>query len=57
MSLFSSKELSGKETPEDRCQRCNARPLLIYRMIDPLSGKTVRMFECKCGERILSDDR
>ena len=45
-------KLSGKETCEDRrCERCDAQPRLVREMLDSRSGKTVRMFECKCGER------
>jgi hypothetical protein len=41
-----------KETREDRrCTKCDAEPRLIHRMLDPRTGKTIRMFECKCGTR------
>ena len=29
----------------------DARLYLVRRIPDPLSGKTIRMFECKCGSR------
>ena len=56
MNFFSSDKPSGKETREDRrCQRCDAQPRLVRQILDPRTGRSIRMFECKCGERTWSD--
>ena len=48
--------LSGQGTRDDcRCPRCDALPKLIYQMLDSRTGKTVRLLECKCGERMWND--
>lgn len=50
MNYFSSDKMTG--THEDRrCSHCDTQPKLVYQMLDSRSGKTIRMFECKCGER------
>src|ERR1700743_2284092 len=36
------------------CPRCDAMPSLVRQMLDSRTGKTVRMFECECGERVWS---
>jgi hypothetical protein len=56
MKFFSSEKPLGKETREDRrCSRCDAQPRLVLQMLNPRNGNTVRMFECKCGERTWND--
>jgi len=52
-SLSTEKlSLSGQGTRDDcRCPRCDALPKPIYQMLDTRTGKTVRLPECKCGER------
>ena len=56
MNLFRSENPSEKAAlDERRCPRCDAKPKLIYSMLDPLSGRTVRMSECVCGERTWID--
>jgi hypothetical protein len=42
--------LSVKNDEHVRC-RCGAQARLVRKMMDSLTGMTVRMFECKCGER------
>jgi hypothetical protein len=57
MNLFSGDKLSGEESSEDRiCPRCHAQPRLVHRMLDSLTGKTVRSFECACGEKTWIDN-
>jgi hypothetical protein len=54
MNFFSSEKLTGKESREEgRCMKCDAQ--LVRRILDPLSGKTINMFESKCGRRTWSD--
>jgi hypothetical protein len=44
--------LSGQKTRGDRrCPCYDALPKLIGQMLDTRAGKTVRLLECKCGER------
>jgi len=55
MNISSGEKRLSKETPEDgRCKKCDAQLYLVRRILDPLSGKTIRMFECKCGSRTWS---
>lgn len=35
-----------------RCPTCAAFPRLLHSMLDPRRGKTVRLYECRCGERV-----
>ena len=37
------------------CPRCEAKPSLVRQILDPRTGKTVRMFECKCGKHNWSE--
>jgi formate dehydrogenase maturation protein FdhE len=37
------------------CPACAAVPRLINAFLDPARGKSVRLFECQCGERIWDD--
>ena len=54
MTFVSSDKLTVKEIREDcRCKKCDAQLYLVRRILDPLSGKTIRMFECKCGKPYL----
>jgi hypothetical protein len=56
MNYYNGDKLSGKEIREDRrCVKCDAQPLMVLRMLDPRSGRTIRMFECKCGQRTWSE--
>jgi hypothetical protein len=51
-------EHSGSKAREDEdefCPRCATRPRLIIAMLDSRKGKTVYLFECRCGERIWQD--
>src|SRR5690349_11458220 len=38
-----------------RCSRCDAMPSLVRRILDSRTGKTVRIFECKCGKHSWSE--
>jgi len=56
MNFFSTHSPSGDETKEElRCIRCGDRPKIAQIMLDPRKGKTLRMYECRCGERIWDD--
>ena len=57
MNYFSSEKFSGSTTTrEERRCGCNAQPKLVYKMMDPRRGLTVRMFECNCGNKTWTED-
>ena len=56
MNYFSSEKFSGSTTREERRCRCDAQPKLVFKMMDPRRGLTVRMFECNCGNRTWTED-
>ena len=56
MNFFSGEKFSGPKTREERRCKCGAQPRLIHKMMDPKRGLTVRMFECRCGERSWTED-
>jgi len=37
------------------CPSCASNPDLIVSILDTLKGRTVRLFECSCGELIWDD--
>jgi hypothetical protein len=37
---------------EPHCRRCGALVWIVETILDPRSGRAVRMFKCECGERI-----
>ena len=43
--------------PAPPCNVCGAKPALLLKMLNPQSGKTVRMFKCGCGEQTWSEDK
>jgi hypothetical protein len=38
-----------------RCPSCAAFLRFATRFLDPRTGKTMRLYECQCGERIWDD--
>jgi len=42
--------------PVRLCNACGEKPALVRSMLDSLSGRTVRMFKCQCGEKTWTDD-
>jgi hypothetical protein len=38
-----------------RCPACAAFPRLAQSLLDTRKGKTVRLYQCRCGERIWDD--
>ena len=39
------------------CDRCGGVPAIVRTMLNSTTGKTMRMYECTCGERTWSEDR
>jgi hypothetical protein len=56
MNYFSSEKFKGAKAHEDRRCKCGAQPKLCHKMMDPARELTVRVFECKCGERTSTED-
>jgi len=46
----------GTQEEDRRCTNCGARPHLVKTLLDTRYGKSVRMFECKCGKLIWEDE-
>lgn len=47
-----------QQTTEDQrpsCPVCAAFPRLAQSLLDTQKGKTVRLYQCQCGERIWDD--
>lgn len=46
-----------QEQEQHRCPKCGAlaRTTRTTTFLDPRKGKSVRVFECQCGERIWDD--
>lgn len=38
-----------------RCPTCAALPRLTQSILDPRKGRTVRLYQCQCGERVWDD--
>jgi hypothetical protein len=52
MNYIRTDKPFGEKTREEiRCIKCYAQPDLVRRILDPVTGNTVRIFECKCGIR------
>jgi hypothetical protein len=51
MNLVSSATYSDSKAREQPACKCGAQPIIVRKMMDPKTGKTVRMFECQCGAR------
>jgi hypothetical protein len=43
--------------PTRACNECGKRPVQVRSMLDPITGRTVRMFKCECGEQTWSEDK
>ncbi len=43
--------------PVPACNQCGKKPALVRTMLNPRSGRTVRMFKCECGEQTWLEDK
>ena len=48
---------SHDPNPTPVCSHCGQKPPTVMTMLNPISGRTVRMFRCKCGEQTWSEER
>ncbi len=58
MDRIDPRKRLGKEAQDDDtffCPTCASRPRLIISILDSRKGKTVRIFECRCGEIVWDD--
>jgi len=39
------------------CSVCGDKPAILRAMLDSRTGKTIRMFKCKCGDQTWVADR
>jgi hypothetical protein len=42
--------------PARMCNQCGEKPAAVQTILDPTTGRTFRMFKCKCGEQTWSED-
>jgi hypothetical protein len=55
---FKNEALSGIEPgPVRTCNYCGEKPALVLKMLNPISGRTVHMLKCECGEQTWSEDK
>jgi len=55
MELFRAEKVGDIEsTPTRKCRKCN-QTLELVRTILIVTGDIIRLFECKCGERVWED--
>ena len=45
-----------RSQPTRSCECCGEMPYLVRSLLDSNTGKTIRMFECLCGERSWSEE-
>ncbi|WP_298253594.1 hypothetical protein [Bradyrhizobium sp.] len=45
----------AKQESAPRCPACAAFSHLAAKLLDTQNGKTVRLYQCQCGERIWDD--
>jgi hypothetical protein len=50
-------DFATKLLRESRNLKLVQKPRLVAAMLNPVNGRTVRMFRCKCGEQTWSEDR
>lgn len=56
MELFRAKKVGEVESNSIRkCRACDQKLELIRAVLYPGSGNLIRVFECKCGERVWDD--
>lgn len=54
MSAIRSQSEEIEKLPAKLC-RCGRQPELVRTMLSVQTGRHVRMFECRCGERTWDD--
>jgi hypothetical protein len=52
---------SGKPRPQTgvpvrSCNRCGGIPAIVRTMLNSTTGRTIRVYECSCGERTWLED-
>ena len=44
-----------KREYEPRCPACAAFPQLRNQFMEPVTGRTIRLYQCECGQRVWED--
>ncbi|QQO21817.1 hypothetical protein JJB98_18670 [Bradyrhizobium diazoefficiens] len=55
--IIHQRDLPTEQTQDSRlrCPSCAAFPPLTEKFLNPRDGKTVRLYQCDCGEHIWLD--
>jgi hypothetical protein len=48
--------LDSRTQAGSKCWQCGEEARLIVKLTDPWHGRTIRVFECACGEQIWAQD-
>ena len=43
--------------PVRTCNTCGKKPSQVTSMLNSVTGRTVRMFKCECGEQTWTEDK
>jgi|GEM_PF-1742973 len=49
-------DLDSKTQAGSKCWQCGEEARLIVKLTDPWHGRTIRVFECACGEQTWAPD-
>jgi len=52
-----SQQLPSPGPEALKCRRCGRCSCLVQDILDPRTGRTVRLFRCDCGERVWDHDQ
>ena len=48
--------VAANRMPLRSCNRCGGIPAIVRTMLNSTTGRTIRMYECSCGERTWLED-
>jgi hypothetical protein len=48
---------SFNPSPVRPCIICGKKPVQVTSMLNSVTGRTVRMFKCECGEQTWTEDK
>ena len=55
---FKNEVFSGFDpNPVRTCTACGKKPAQVTSMLNSLTGRTVRIFKCDCGEQTWTEDK
>lgn len=47
-----AEPISSKQDRAPRCPACAAFPQFRTQFLEPVTGRTIRLFQCECGQRV-----